>query len=325
MGTATVTVTAKDGTHRMFTVPIHSSAPTARFAGDPGPGRRYDGCSIQGGDMSNVEAAAGATVGVSRQYFVDTTTVATIKATLQRDVGLKRYPVYSTKVPNADWSAIAAGTHDADWLIPRLDAIASVGKPMTLVLHHEPENDVGDSAGQTVKSFHDMYTHAFSIINARYPMIALAPVYMGGKYNPNILGGAELVFTDWALKRGTQCHYMLFDEYNQSSGPQTTEKNWLMPAQLHGNMVALIKAWDPQMAWGVAEFGCRISVGNPGKAAAWWTAFYLLMDQLGAVLTSAFDSAQNSPNGPWVVNLPPTVDERWPIFKARIVTSAHPA
>lgn len=95
-------------------------------------------------DPSALEAALGHPLAVRRTYFGSSSAAAnTALTTVVADQAKGRIPFISFKLPWG-WPDMAAGRGDA-WCKNRADRLAATGRPVKLVLHHEPEGD-GDPA-----------------------------------------------------------------------------------------------------------------------------------------------------------------------------------
>ncbi len=121
--------------------PSPSEAPmAARFPGDPGPGRLYFGASLAIDEPAASRTDLGGTAMSMVRRFYRPHQTELMLALTRTDVASGIVPFVSFKVPGT-WAEAAAGHSDA-WLDTVIEAVDSLGAPVFLALHHEPENDV---------------------------------------------------------------------------------------------------------------------------------------------------------------------------------------
>lgn len=118
----------------------------SRFPGDPNPletGKAYWGAAVGSNDdpKTKYEISAGKSLSVRRTYW-DWGKLDKMANTARADIQSNRLPFVSTKTPG--WSEMASGKRDAeiDAMLRNLD---SVGGPVWLTVHHEPEGGCRDN------------------------------------------------------------------------------------------------------------------------------------------------------------------------------------
>jgi hypothetical protein len=251
------------------------------FPGDPCPGEMYYGASVEGGNPTTLESNAGAKLSLHRTYMQASTPVSAFVSRAKSDIAAGRLPLMSTKVP-ASWASVAAGNQDA-WLGERIKALAQVGGPVWLVLHHEPRGD-GNPADWV-----RMQQHARTLIDRYSDNIALVGILNGWDFLER--DGNPQVFRHPV---GTGVHIMGFDSYNPYT--PTNGDAWKSVEKTMSPGIT-IQGWGyPTL---VGETGVHAVAGDGGRAAEWIRDQFAYGVSRGFVGISYFDSSYNSKDGGW--------------------------
>lgn len=263
-----------------------SPAGCAQFPGDPCSGSLYYGASVQGGDPAPLESMLHQRLTLFRSYEQATTPASAFAERASTDVVAGRIPLISTKVPGT-WAEVAAGSYD-DWLVERIKALATVDGPVWLVIHHEPQGD-GSPSDWVL-----MQQHAHQLIEQYSSNIALVGILNGWDFQDK--HGDPEAFN---MPVGTGVDVMGFDAYNPWSPnnglPWRSAVQTLSPA-------LTIQSWGYPVL--VGEYGVRADPDRPERAAHWLADAYRFGVVHGFVGMSYFDSAENSPDGSWVLDGP---------------------
>jgi hypothetical protein len=110
-----------------------------RFPGDPGPGRLYLGASLAIDEVAVARPDLGGVAMSMVRRFYRPHQIALMVETVRTDVAAGIMPFVSFKVPGT-WGDVADGGSDP-WLDKLMQALDSLGSPVFVALHHEPEND----------------------------------------------------------------------------------------------------------------------------------------------------------------------------------------
>jgi hypothetical protein len=256
----------------------------ARFAGDPGLGRLYYGCSMPYyKDLAAWEDWLGRPLAAHRHYHeADETVRLQNKASADLTVG--RLPLASTKSPGT-WEDVARGSHDA-WLDALLFAGKAVGGPVFLAIHHEPEDDAFTGPGMRPRHWVAMQERAIARAATRAPNVTIVPVLMQWTFDPR--SGREP--SAW---RVPSARVFGFDVYNSWS--PTNGKRWTSFA----DKVDLVLPWTGGRPMVVAEYGCRADPADPERAVRWMQNAFQYALEHDIVAMTYFNSSQNSPEGGW--------------------------
>lgn len=267
--------------------------PSAGYPGWVPEGAVRWGAAIEGnGDPIRHEAATDRSLGVRRTYYQWSNRTGSVLTTARADVAAGRLPWISVKTPG--WAAMASGQLDGeiDELLRGLD---SVGGPVWLTVHHEPEGGGGvgsadDPAGPAAwRAMQVRVRERMQALGTRD--VGFLPVLMAWTFDPRSGRDPDEWFVPgvWDLAA--------VDYYVDSVAPAdiaTAGRQWLAARDFYGR-----RGLD--MALG--EWGNR---GTDLQAAAEMLAFYAhavesASDGLGArvVALAYFDSNLNSTTGGW--------------------------
>lgn len=264
---------------------------TRRFPGDPNPqvsNKAYWGASIDSnGNPSRHEGPTGVSLSIRRTFWPWSDAInlsSNLFTTVQSDVSSNRLPMISIKDPG--WAALANGTYDAafDAFLRKLDGY---GKPVWLVVHHEPEGGGGVNAPDDpggAPAWRAMQSHVRARLTAVHAThIAFMPVLMSYTWNPASARNPD----DWWVP-GIWDAYIV-DHYRDSvsgdmlSSPWPTFVSW---------------AESKHIPFGLGEWGNR---GTDAQAATEMQAFWdwSFTNHKDMVVYSYFDSGLNSSTGSW--------------------------
>jgi hypothetical protein len=255
-----------------------------RFPGDPGPGRLFYGASIMPGlSLSALEQTLDHRLTLRRSYFnADQVDDLVRRATDDHDSA--RLPVVSTKLPGS-WAEVAAGDHDA-WLHDLLDRLDALTKPVMLSLHHEPEDDVGES-GMAPADWVAVQQRAIGAAQGK--AITILPILMSYTFLPQSQRVPDEWWVDDAAVIG-------IDGYNPWS--PSTDAAWVTFEE----RMAPVRGYAPDMPLLVAEYGCRTPSDTPARAGTWMRDALAYAVDHEIVGMAYFDSSLNSPDGSWILD-----------------------
>jgi hypothetical protein len=258
--------------------------PTPRFPGDPGRGRLYYGSSVPHYmDFAAFEGSLGRPLAAHRHYH-QADGIRGLAADARRDVLAGRMPLASIKAPGS-WAAVARGAHDG-WLDALLGAVATVGGPMFLSIHHEPEDDAFSRTGMRPGDWVAMQERAIRRAATRARRVTIVPVLMQWTFNP--ASGRRPAA--WMVP---SARVFGFDVYNSWS--PTNGRRWTSFAE----EVQRVLPWAGGRPMVVAEYGCRADPADPERAVRWMrNAFEYALDHNVAAM-AYFNSRLNSPDGSW--------------------------
>ena len=260
-----------------------AAATSARFPGDPGPGKVYYGASVVASyGLETLESRIGHKLGVHRGYFVPNSQKGLLQQ-VKDDHAKGRIPAVSTKVPDT-WANMASGRQDA-WLRTLLSALAADKQPVFLTLHHEPENDAGPT-GMKPQDWRSMYDHAVVLAASVAPNVTMTPVLMQFTFEP----GSGRKAADWVP---TTTKVFATDCYNAWS--PTDGLKW----RDLGDKLSLVLPYADGRPIVLAEYGCRTDPKNPGAAAQWMRDAFDWCRTNDVVAMSYFNSWQHTRFGTW--------------------------
>jgi len=283
--------------------PVSPPAPSARFPGDPGPGRIVVGAIVSGGagDADGFEKATGAKLGVHRAYWnngiSDLAPNGPAMSYIRAEQAAGRIPHVSVKL---NWQQTAAGAYDTQLRAFR-DAVEALPKPVWLTVNHEPEND-----GQPAAAFVAEQRHIRKVIGTGLHRLA----FIG-----------SLMAYDWATASGRTPDTWFpgpgvwdacgLDQYAQKAGGPIDD------AKFEAALVSL-KKWGCVPA--ITELGIRVA--DPQAAAKAKALFEKLIAD-GFATVQWFDSDNNSTGAGWVLTPGPLRDEFVAMLEDQ--RAAHPA
>jgi hypothetical protein len=270
----------------------NTTSPTARrFPGDPLPkvySKSYWGSSIGGnGDPSRHESPSGKSLAIRRTFWQwdhATNLNSSMYATVQNDLANNRLPMISIKTPA--WDSVGRGDYDT-----QLDAMArkldSFGKPVWLVLHHEPEGGGGtnspDDPGGSA-AWRLMQTRMRQRLDAvDSKNIAFMPVLMSYTWQSSSDRNPE----DWWVPGIWDAYFV--DHYHDNVSGSPLKTSWY-------DFVAWVE--NKGLPFGVAEWGNRGTDSTAGQEMRnfWNWSFNNKKDMIAYAY---FDSGLNSPDGSW--------------------------
>jgi hypothetical protein len=122
-------------------------------------------------DVTAWESEMGKRLGVHRTFW-GPSGVAKAVATAKADVAHHRIPWISFKAPYS-WELMAVGAGD-QWARDIATRLSSIGGPVWVAVHHEPENDGGN-----IQAWKAMQEHLAPIMRAAAPNLGYSVILMG--------------------------------------------------------------------------------------------------------------------------------------------------
>jgi hypothetical protein len=237
----------------------------------------YVGAAVSGdASLSGVEQSAGRQLAIHRTYFLADQVDAAIKS-VKADLAAGRLPWISFKLPYS-WADMAAGRGDA-WTINLADRLATVGGPVWLAFHHEPEGD------GNMQDWKRMQQHLAPIIHARTNNVAYTIILIAWNsfFGPDASQHLDQVYP------GSQYVDILgmdvYNEYGAKAGKKTLD-----PMEYFRPIGAFARAHD--VKWAVAETGYTKQAASVDPH--WLQSAYADMKAEGGVALTYFDSSLNS-------------------------------
>lgn len=269
--------------------PAPTPQPTTRFPGDPGTGKIVVGAIVSGhaGNADAWEKTNGCKLGAHRAYWskgiADFAPTGPIIAYCKTEHAAGRLPMVSGKL---DWTQTTAGAYDKQLAAFR-DAVEALGKPVDVIVNHEPENDGQPAAAYTAEQRHirDVFGRSLTCLSFGGSLMAYdwakASGRTPGDWWPGNASDGKPAW-DWAG----------IDQYAQTAG------NPIEDDKFKAALVSL-KAWGVPPCF--TELGIRVAdAGGPAKLAQ------LFDDAIAArfVKFIYFDSDNNSTGVGWVLTGP---------------------
>lgn len=227
-----------------------TSAP--RFPGDPGPGRLYLGASLSIDQPASARPDLGGERMSMARRFYQPHQIALMREATSTDVAAGILPFVSFKVPGT-WLAISRGRYDR-WLDQVVEGLGSLGAPVWLALHHEPENDASGPDGTR----EDWLAMQQRVIDraAAAPLVTVVPVLMNWTFQAR----SHRNPLDWVM---TDVPLLGVDIYNpwQPNG----RSDWMEFADLIG----MVRDVVPDQPLVIPELGTSSDPFDPTRAALW--------------------------------------------------------
>jgi hypothetical protein len=232
------------------------------------------------------ERSLGRTLATHRSYFTPgREEVAHLLRQCEDDAVNRRLPHVSVKAPGP-WRAVADGSQDA-WLSSILRPLGRSGHPVLFTLHHEPENDAGPP-GHSPEDFVAMQRHTQRMAARLAPLVSVVPVLQHWTFDPMRRDAVDP--SPWLIP---EFPLMGLDIYNAWSGHN--DKEW----RSFGSKLDEVIGWFEGQRLVIGEYGCRIDVENPGRAAQWLHDAVDHARDRGVVSMSYFNSSVNADDGTW--------------------------
>src|SRR5664279_2969606 len=226
-------------------------------AGMPSSGA-YLGAAVSGTpQMADVEQKAGAPLAIHRNYFTYgqvNNAITSVKA----DLAAGRLPWISFTLPYT-WADMAAGKGDA-WATDLVHKLATVGGPVWLAFHHEPEGD------GVLADWVRMQQHLAPIVHGLTNNVAYTVIFTG--YDV-LFGGAKYALN--SLWPGDQYVDILgIDMYNDYMSGRNGSYSipMLDPMKYYGILGPWAKAHHVQWAIGEVGYTAAAAQVNPGWLAS---------------------------------------------------------
>lgn len=243
--------------------------------------RMLSGAAIGGNDNPAVfESQIGRKLPIRRTFFNKVTDLAPtgpLAATVKADHAAGRLPWVSIKLP---WRAAADGWHDAG-IMGLLTALDALGKPVWLILNHEPENDGGSATDfrNMQKRFRDLMDEVGT------KNISFGGCLMSWTFDPR--SGRRVA--DWWPGDGVW-DWLGADHYTEVGDDVLAPASW-------GNFLAFARSKKIPPA--VPEWGVRRD--DPNMAVKMRTLHHAMLEA-GVVGAAYFHSNLNSTLGGWALN-----------------------
>ena len=239
--------------------PVAALTAKPRFVGDPGLKRLYYGATTgrtaTGGwlTMPQFEAQIGMKCGTRRSFAGSSSDTAYLVSRAKEDIASGRFPMLSIKPPGS-WQDVAQGVYNA-WLDALLDSLAALNAPMSLTVHHEPDEEV-DGVENTPIWHRKMTDHIHARALVRAPKVTIVQILMRWTFDPK--SGRRPA--DWV---STETKVFGVDMYNPWE--LGTGKKWLTFEQ----MIAPVLPFAGSRPIFIPEQGSRTDPADPAKAERW--------------------------------------------------------
>ena len=259
---------------------------TLRFPGDPGTGNLYYGAAVMASlSLPNLEKQLNGTLTVRRSYFSPGQTGGLI-GRAEEDQAAGRLPLISTKVPGT-WADVAAGKYDS-WLMPILQGLDALSKPVMFGLHHEPEDEAGPP-GMAPSDWVDMQTHAVSLAKSAAPNVGIVPILMQWTLDPRSGRDPQA----WLVPSAPILGLDVYNDWSPGDG---------LPWLSFGQKASMAVQYAHGKPIAIAEYGCRTDPSQPGHAASWMTDAFAWCTNNNVAAMSYYDSNLHSRWGSWVLD-----------------------
>ena len=263
----------------------------------------YLGAAVSGSsDLGTRESQFGAHLALHRTYF-SATMIAQARAQAVDDLANGRLPWVSFKLPYS-WADMAAGRGDA-WALQVTQALSTVGGPVWIAFHHEPEGDgpIGDWVA--------MQRHLAPIVHANSNNIAFTIITTGWD-NWNT--------TDYSLANewpGDGVVDILGTDVYNNYGTVKNGKTNTTDTDLGGTFAKVAAfAAAHHTRWAVAETGYTDAAAQVDPT--WLTRNFNELVTDGGIGMSYFDSSFNS-IGNWTLDTASKQDS----FKTALTTTSE--
>ena len=309
MGTSTVInpgkvlkLRAPVATPQPTPAPTPQPAPTARFPGDPGPGRILLGAATRGGNLARIaehENATGRRL-VRRRYWNDGTVDldGPVRQAVLEDHRAGRIPAPSIKP--GPFGTIAGSQAAQDKVRAFVQWAEQQPHPTWLIVDHEPENNL---KGQPADAQH---AGAAKFRADQQTIRQIINDVTGGKPRRLSFGGS-LMGWNWATAAHTGTSAILampdewfpgagvwdwcgIDQYAQKAGGPILDTKWKA-------LVPQVKGWGVPLA--VTELGIRSADPDSGQKLL---GFYDQLIAAGGVMLLYYDNDANSTGEGWILD-----------------------
>ncbi|WP_110181955.1 carbohydrate-binding protein CenC [Nocardioides solisilvae] len=241
-------------------------------------------------DVAPMEAATGQRLGIRRTYYQGHQVDSAVRRA-QEDIAAGRLPWISFKLP-LSWEEMAAGKGDA-WALDLANKLKTVGGPVWVAFHHEPEKD-GD-----IKAWTAMQERLGPIVRHAAANVAFTVITTGWN---QLYGPAEYRLE--SLWPRTTVDVAGFDVYNwhmtkRSNGTLVT-KTEDMRTTYFDKFAAWAKANNT--TWALAETGLT----DEAHAAdpAWIERTYQQLVETGGLAMTYFNTELNSYGNSYPITTP---------------------
>jgi hypothetical protein len=259
--------------------PVASRACVSDPMGIPSAGA-YAGAAVSGTQtLAGLESSIGGSLPIYRNYF-SATQVNYAITSVRADLAAGRLPWISFKLPYS-WADMANGRGDA-WATDLADKLATVGGPVWLAFHHEPEGD------GSIQDWVRMQQHLAPIIHAHTNNVAYTVIYTGW----DIFFGD----TQYALAKiwpGQQYVDILgVDMYNDYGTNRNGNTNIAMldSTKYYSRISTFAAAHS--VGWAIGETGYTPAAAKVDPT--WLTTSYQQLRSAGGLAMAYFDSSLNS-------------------------------
>jgi hypothetical protein len=243
---------------------------------------------------TGLETATGMTLREHRTYFTAGQVDGAVRV-VKADLAAGRLPWISFKLPYS-WADMANGRGDS-WALDLTQRLATVGGPVWLAFHHEPEYD-----GQPIQDWVRMQQHLAPIVHANSNNIAYTVIFSSW----NVTYGSYPLSEVWPGAGVDILGIDIYNNYNVRSGK--------MMDPMH--FIPIFQQWADShgVRWAIAESGYNQDAADIDPA--WLDTMYNDAVANGAAAFSYFDSSLNSV-ADWTLDTAPKLDA----FKRILATS----
>jgi hypothetical protein len=252
-----------------------SNGCTHSARGVPSCGAYVGGAYGSNSDVTPWEKSMGKTLGVHRTYY-SAAKVSSAVNTAKADVANHRVPWISFKAPYS-WSDMARGKGDA-WAKDLATRMKSVGGPVWIAVHHEPEGD-GD-----IQQWKAMQARLAPIMRAAAPNLGYSIILMG--YHEFYGDKKYSLSAIWPKTKIDVAGFDLYEKYGVKG--ITTWKNF------NKDYFAPLQAWSKStgVPWGLAETGFSDPAAK--QDPNWMSKTYSSMKAYGGIAFAYFNTNLNS-------------------------------
>ncbi len=243
--------------------------------GVPSCGAYVGGAYGANSDVRTWERYLGKKIGVHRTYYGSGSVNSAVKMA-KTDLANNRLPWISFKAPYS-WKQMAAGKGDA-WARSLATKMKSVGGPVWVAVHHEPEGD-GD-----MQVWKKMQERLAPIMRKAAPNLGYSVILMG--YHQFHGAKKYSLSATWPKTKVDVAGFDIYEKYGNKGFK--TWKNW------DKAYFSRLQQWSKSsgVPWALAETGYTHAAAN--KDAQWMNKVYGSMVKHGGIAFSYFNTNLHS-------------------------------
>lgn len=255
----------------------------------PAPGLLYYGASVPfDRSVPAWEQELGGVLAVHRSYFgTEADEPGELVDQCRLDHVDGRLPHVSIK-PDSSWRDVASGLRD-DWVTRMLVPLGTLGGPVILTVHHEPENDAGPP-GMSAADFVAMQEHVIDVAADLAPRVLVTPVLQHWTFEPL---RDDIDPSAWVVPGAAVFGIDVYNPWSPTNG-----KSW----RSLGSKLDEVAPWIGDKPVVIGEYGCRADLDNPTLGAEWLQDAANYARAHGVISMSYYNSGENAPDGSWVLS-----------------------